>query len=112
CAVIGDNPLTAQCAQILLDRGHRVTAFVTDDAELAAWARERGLDRLGYGPALEASLRRIPLDFLFSAANLRMLSPGVLDAARLAVNYHDGPLPRHAGLYATSWALVESVDGT
>ncbi|MFD7137371.1 amino acid adenylation domain-containing protein [Streptomyces sp. NPDC059894] len=112
CAVVGGNPLTARCAQILLDRGHRVTAFVTDDPELAAWAEEKGLDPLPYGPELEVSLRRVPVDFLFSAANLRMLSQGVLDVPRrLAVNYHDGPLPRHAGLYATSWALVESAAG-
>jgi methionyl-tRNA formyltransferase len=23
-----------------------------------------------------------------------------------AINFHDGPLPRYAGLYATSWALL------
>src|SRR6185369_709630 len=27
-------------------------------------------------------------------------------AGRLAINFHDGPLPRYAGLNATSWALL------
>ena len=108
CAVVGANPLTAQCAQLLLDRGHRIEALVTDDAVLTAWAEERGLPRVGHGPGLAEELRRTPVDYLFSIVNLRILPQDVLDLPRrAAVNYHDGPLPRHAGVHATSWALCE-----
>lgn len=45
--------------------------------------------------------------FLFSVVNLRVLPPALLALPRrLAVNYHDGPLPRYAGVHATSWALM------
>ena len=52
-------------------------------------------------------LQRQRFDYLFSVANLAMLPPSLLHAARLgAINFHDGPLPRFAGLNATSWALL------
>lgn len=109
CALVGDNALTAQCAQILIDRGHHVTALVTDTPGIAAWATGKGLNRVGHGPGLETALRRTPPDYLFSIANLRILPQGVLDVPRcLAINYHDGPLPRHAGLSATNWAVMQS----
>jgi polyketide synthase PksN len=112
CALVGDNALTAQCAQILVDRGHHVAVFVTDAPELAAWAAGKGLNRVGHGPGLQTALRRTPVDYLFSIANLRILPQGVLDVPRrLAINYHDGPLPRHAGLSATNWAVVQSAHG-
>ena len=36
-----------------------------------------------------------------------MIRPDVLAKARLGgINFHDGPLPRYAGLYVTAWALM------
>ena len=46
-------------------------------------------------------------DYLFSVANLRVLPAALIARARkLALNFHDAPLPRYAGLNATSWALM------
>ncbi len=56
---------------------------------------------------LGALLGGRPFDYLFSIVNYQVL-PGETLAAprRWAINYHDAPLPRYAGSYATSWALM------
>ena len=60
-------------------------------------------DRNSFCDALAAQ----PYDFLFSIDNGWILPPEVLATPqRLAVNFHDAPLPAYAGLHATSWALI------
>ncbi|MEV8517152.1 amino acid adenylation domain-containing protein [Dactylosporangium sp. NPDC051484] len=105
--LVGEEPLLVECAKILLSRGHRIRAVVADDPGIRAWAREAGLTSLGHTPDLPDHLPPGGFDYLFSIANLRILPQRVLDlAARGAVNYHDALLPRHAGVFATSWALL------
>jgi|GEM_PF-5174520 len=41
--LIGNESLTAQCGQVLLDRGHRVAVVVTQNAEVRKWALATGL---------------------------------------------------------------------
>ena len=46
-------------------------------------------------------------DYFFSITNLTVVAHDVLQLARKGVvNFHDGPLPQYAGLYVTSWALI------
>ncbi|MGA0541414.1 MupA/Atu3671 family FMN-dependent luciferase-like monooxygenase [Neotabrizicola sp. VNH66] len=99
--LFGNETLTSQCGEILLARGHRISAVVTHAAEVRRWAEGRGLTVLPYGAGLPA------VDWLFSVANLTVLRPEVLArASQGAVNFHDGPLPAHAGLNAPVWALL------
>ncbi len=97
-----------ECAEVLLRRGHRVSAVVSEVKAIADWARRAGVPQLRPGPGLAESLAAEPFDYLVSAANLSVLPAEVLALARCgAINFHDGPLPRYAGLYATSWALIQ-----
>ncbi|MFM7656664.1 MAG: MupA/Atu3671 family FMN-dependent luciferase-like monooxygenase [Paracoccaceae bacterium] len=101
--LIGNESLTAQCGQVLLERGHRIAAVVTTSAEVGKWARAKGL-RV---EADWAGIAGISVDWLLSIANLRVIPAAVLaQAAKGAVNFHDGPLPRHAGLNAPVWAII------
>ncbi|MFI9203132.1 amino acid adenylation domain-containing protein [Streptomyces sp. NPDC053048] len=107
CVLVGENSLLVSCAEILLERGHRVLGVVSPDAGIRAWARDAGLPATDFGADLVAHLSAEPFDYLFSIVNLRMMPRQVLDLAReLPVNFHDGPLPRHAGLHATTWAVL------
>jgi methionyl-tRNA formyltransferase len=46
-------------------------------------------------------------DYLFSIVDPSILGPSILRLARRsAVNFHDGLLPRYAGVNATSWAIL------
>ena len=107
CVVIGNESLLAQCAQILLDRGHAIRAVVTRNSDVAAWAERHGLRRERPGADLAVRLAGTAFDWLFSIANLDLLPDAVVSlAAKGAVNFHDGPLPRYAGLNAPVWALL------
>lgn len=104
--LVGEASLLVQCAQVLLDRGHRLVGIVASDKAIGEWARQRGITQLrSIDEIVPASVTQ-PFDYLFSIANLQMLPARTLGAPRRgAINFHDGPLPAYAGLYCTSWAL-------
>jgi natural product biosynthesis luciferase-like monooxygenase protein len=105
CYVMGAESLLAQCAQILQDRGHRIRGVITDSRELIRWAEGAGLEVVAPGKGLADRIEAH--DVFFSIANLRIIPDAVLaKAKRGAVNFHDGPLPRYAGLNAPNWALM------
>ena len=106
---VGDSSLLIRCADRHLTDGHSISAIVTRDADIRLWAEKRDIivfekDWLLANATLPSACH---CDILFSIANLDMLPARLLNAAKLAaVNFHDGPLPRYAGLNATSWALL------
>jgi natural product biosynthesis luciferase-like monooxygenase protein len=106
--LVGSDTLTRQCGEILIARGHPVAAVLSRSQALLDWAAGAGLraERLDAGAA--ARLGGLTADWLLSVANLVVLPPDLLARARRgAVNFHDGPLPRHAGLNAPVWALLQ-----
>ncbi|MEU3993026.1 amino acid adenylation domain-containing protein [Streptomyces platensis] len=106
--LIGEEPLLAECGEQLLTRGHQVAAVVAADPGLRRWAAERGLAVVDPGRGLADRLRPLRFAYLFSITNLRMLPDEVLALPeRMPVNFHDALLPRHAGLHATSWTVLE-----
>lgn len=107
CVVIGEGTLPLQCAEMILSYGHELSAIVSPDARLIRWAEERNIPTASHPNALLSLLDGQPFDYLFSIVNYQILPPEVLAAPRgWAINYHDAPLPRYAGSYATSWALM------
>lgn len=103
--LIGNETLTSQCGQVLLDRGHQIAAVVTRNADVRKWAASKGLRVESAGDW--AALAGLSVDWLLSVANLTVIPQDILNLARKgAVNFHDGPLPRHAGLNAPVWAIL------
>ncbi len=102
--LIGNETLTLECGRMWLARGHAIARVVTDSPDLRNWAASAGIvtDVL---PGLAARLEG-PIDWILSIANLAVLPASVLACAKGAVNFHDGPLPQHAGLNAPVWALL------
>lgn len=104
--LMGAESLLVQCAEILLQRGHTVRGVITDNRDIASWARGRGIPVLEPGKGLAERLSE-EFDWFFSIANLRIVPDAILARARQgAVNFHDGPLPKYAGLNAPNWALL------
>lgn len=103
--VIGNETLTHECGAQLLARGHAIAAVMTRHPEVRRWAEGAGLRVIAAGDW--AALQGLAFDWLLSVANLSVIPPQVLaQAAKGAVNFHDGPLPAHAGLNAPVWALL------
>ncbi|MBT27158.1 MupA/Atu3671 family FMN-dependent luciferase-like monooxygenase [Thalassobius sp. S69A] len=104
--LIGNESLAIQCGDVLLSQGHTVCAVVTRNASVAAWATGKGLTVIEAGPGL-ADRVNVGYDWLLSIANLDIIPQALLErAAKGAVNFHDGPLPRYAGLNAPVWAQI------
>lgn len=105
---IGNESLAVQCAEIWRARGHSIAAIATRNAEVRAWAQSHGLRVEPQGPGLTDRLADTRYDWVLSIANLSLVPEAVLTRASAgAVNFHDGPLPRHAGLNAPVWAILD-----
>jgi len=104
--VIGNQSLAIQCAEALLQRGHVIAAVVTQNADVRAWGLANGLRVEDQDAGLADRLAGLRADWLFSIANLVVIPDAVLALAKTAVNFHDGPLPRYAGLNAPVWAIL------
>ncbi|MGB7243722.1 MAG: MupA/Atu3671 family FMN-dependent luciferase-like monooxygenase [Sulfitobacter sp.] len=105
--VIGNESLVIQCGDMLLQGGHKISALVTRNPDVRAWGEKQGLSVHRPGSDLADRLGDTPCDWLFSIANLDIIPQALLDrAAKGAINFHDGPLPRYAGLNAPAWALI------
>ncbi|MFV1496560.1 MupA/Atu3671 family FMN-dependent luciferase-like monooxygenase [Phaeobacter sp. JH20_02] len=103
CIVLGNESLLVACADTLMARGHSIAAVVTKDAEIRQWAADKGLSVLEDARDFGGSV-----DWLLSIANLEIIPDSVLTrATKGGVNFHDGPLPRYAGLNTPNWALIE-----
>lgn len=107
CCVIGSGSLPVQCGERILARGHELCAVLTTDEGLRDWARSRGVAVPAPPERAAEVLTEAAPDYLFSIVNAAIVPEAALRAVRrAAINYHDAPLPRYAGMYATSWALL------
>lgn len=106
CLILGETTLPIRCADMLLDAGHRIVGIVSPDRLVLDWA---GTHRIAHaGPSnLLTFCRDLEFDLLLSIVNYSIVPPALLARARcVAINYHDALLPRYAGVYATSWAIM------
>ena len=109
CALVGADTLLMECAQALLDRGHTIVSVAAGSERVATWAA-------GAGFAVHAaddldvfadSIRSNSIDHLFAITHLKLLPPSVVTAAsRMAINFHDGPLPGYSGLNTPVWGIL------
>jgi natural product biosynthesis luciferase-like monooxygenase protein len=112
CFLIGGDNLLLECAERLTARGHEIRGIVTATDRIAAWARKRNIPVVDAGPrgmgdGYKTALAERPFDYLFAITHLAMLPDDVVRLPRKgAINFHDGPLPRYAGLNAPAWALM------
>ncbi|SDW99546.1 natural product biosynthesis luciferase-like monooxygenase domain-containing protein [Ruegeria halocynthiae] len=105
--LIGHESLVIQCGEMLLEAGHSIQGVATRNSDVEDWAKSHSLPFYTPGPDLLVRIEGAPFDWLFSIANLDLLPQPLLDKAQKgAVNFHDGPLPRYAGLNAPVWAIL------
>ena len=106
CVILGDESLTIACADMIVSGGHRVVAVVSTDADVRTWGQAQGV-AVYARPADLAGADLPGFDWLLSIANLRIIPEAVLALpSKGAVNFHDGPLPRYAGLNTPAWAII------
>lgn len=107
CVLIGQQSLLIQCAQKLHEERFSIAAVVSDDPEVIKWCENNQVATFAYDNHYHEALKSKPFDYLFSIVNLKLLSADILQLPRkLAINFHDGPLPRYAGINTPVWALI------
>ncbi|MCA9611080.1 MAG: peptide synthetase, partial [Myxococcales bacterium] len=107
CFVMGNESLLVQCAELLRADGHKILGVVTSNHEIEIWAHRAGLNVVAPGKGLATRLGDVPFEWFFSIANLSIIEDEVLAMPTIgAINFHDGPLPRYAGVNATTWAIL------
>jgi amino acid adenylation domain-containing protein len=107
CILIGETTLTVQCGKTLRDAGWDVRRVVTTTENVRCWAVIEKIPCTNPLIDIVAACGDEKVDYIFSVVNPRILPDRVISLARYrAINYHDAPLPRYAGVHATSWAIV------
>jgi natural product biosynthesis luciferase-like monooxygenase protein len=107
CVLAGTESLLIQCGELLLEKGWVIARVVSRDDGILDWARGHDLATCAPGVGLAESLRGTEFDYFFSITNLSMIPEDVINMAqRGAINFHDGPLPRYAGMYTPAWAIL------
>ena len=107
CFLVGNDTLLIECGNRLLDGGHEIRGVITDSHRIEAWADSHALKVHPASQSYQAALESRPYDYLFSITFLRIIPEAALQTpAKGAINFHDGPLPRYAGLHAPAWALI------
>ncbi|MGQ0634364.1 MAG: formyltransferase family protein [Planctomycetaceae bacterium] len=113
-AIIGQTAQPVQFANLLLQSGHDLAAACSPDGALRNWATSKSVPHFSDLRAFTEACRESRIDFLFSIVNFRILPRDLLSIpTRMAINYHDGPLPKYAGIHVTTWAIMnqETVHG-
>ena len=100
--LVGSTSLSVLCGKLLLDH-FTIKLVVTEDEQTRCWAAGAGLATCTYPAFLKLFLHA---DVLLSVVNDHILKAEVLSRFRVALNFHDAPLPAYAGLHATSRAMV------
>ncbi|MDA0349996.1 MAG: amino acid adenylation domain-containing protein [Verrucomicrobia bacterium] len=107
CFVIGDGRMPIEIVGVLQKHGVRICGIFTTDQAILNWAIEEGIRAVGPEVEIKTFLETEPFDYLFSVVNPRILKEDVLSLPqKMAINFHDGPLPRYAGVNAPSWGII------
>ena len=107
CYLVGTTGLLVKCAEILREQGHTIEGIISPDNDVYPFAQKNLIPIYKNIKDATAVLKNSTFDYLFSIVNPFIIPKWVLRRPReLAINYHDSPLPKYAGVHATSWAIL------
>jgi natural product biosynthesis luciferase-like monooxygenase protein len=108
CFAVGNGTLSINCLELLLLKNCQLLGVYSPDNSLQAWCESHGIDYISSRNLFHKRLLNVEYDYLFSINNVQWIIPknAIARAKKATINYHDAPLPKYAGLYATSWALL------
>ncbi|MEY3404170.1 MAG: hypothetical protein RLZZ86_3792, partial [Cyanobacteriota bacterium] len=108
CFAVGNGTLSINCLELLLLKNCQLLGVYSPDNSLQPWCESHGIDYISSRNLFSKTLLNLEYDYLFSINNVQWIIPNnvITRAKKATINYHDAPLPKYAGLYATSWALL------
>lgn len=107
--IVGDTGLVPACGDVLRRGGFHIRGVFSNDPPAVKWAARHRIPNLApTAENLRKTMRIAPFDYLFSIVNSLLLPADILAMPqKSAINYHDSLLPRHAGLNASCWAVID-----
>lgn len=107
CFLIGADTLLIECGEVLLNNGHEILGVITSTSKISQWAHRHSLSVIPCDKQYKDTLAQYEFDYLFSITHLAIIPDEVLALPKKgAINFHDGPLPRYAGLNTPAWAIM------
>ena len=108
CCLIGEDSLLIQCANILLTNNHQIELIVSPMKTIQDWSKKNNINCIAtLDELLMHNFKKV--DYIFSIVNSHILSEKIINLSRQgAINYHDSPLPKYAGLNSTTWAILNN----
>jgi len=104
--LLGEQSLLIQCGELLLSQGVELTVVVSKNPVILDWCEQKSVRAVVSYKLLEGEFKSGSLDYVFSITNLQLLPEWLIATGIKAINFHDGPLPRYAGLNAPVWAIL------
>lgn len=109
CYLIGEDRLLLECAEILLSYNHSILGIISPLPAAEEFSIQKKIPYFLKVSDAVPILSVTAFDYLFSIINGTVLPLSLLEQAKcMAINYHNGPLPRYAGLHAPSWAILHN----
>ena len=98
---IGKSMMLSKCIDIVL-KDFKQIFVITNDKNI-----KKGTEKKYFISIDE--IKKIQPDYLFSVLNDQILAKTYLNKVKkLALNFHDGPLPKYAGLFSSSWSIFNN----
>ncbi len=109
CYIIGDDGLLAQCGDYLLSRHWKIHGVISSSEPVEKWSIKRNLAYFCSLNDWQNHVKNGEFCYLFSISNHTILPVPILDLPKiLAINYHNSPLPKYAGVNAPAWSILNA----
>ena len=97
---IGQSILLKNCIDLAKNKFKKIYV-VTEDRNIAKFLNKK------YKIIKNKNLKKYKFDFLFNILSKKIIDEKILKNIKyLSINFHDGPLPKYAGLYSSTWAII------
>jgi methionyl-tRNA formyltransferase len=108
CFVVGNGAIPLSCLEVLVKNNWKILGVYSTDNSLKEWSEGCDIFHTNSRDTFQRQLLATEYDYLFSINNTQWIVPVEIftRARKASINFHDSPLPKYAGLYATSWALL------
>lgn len=105
--IISETKLCTQCAEYPLNNNWKIIFIVFDDKLIIEWVNKNTASAV---PTAKLSTIESCNFYLFIVINLCLIHGSFLINRKLllALNYHDSPLPKYAGVNSTTRAIINS----
>lgn len=104
--MFGGSSLCIECIEILLVNDFIPLGILSKDLNIREYAELKNIPL--YTKPEEILDSKKP-DYIFSVYNEFILPTDILKfPKKLAINFHNAPLPKYAGVNATSWAIINN----